>query len=391
MDNNNVNNNTTSGGRLTYNHIKNFTEELERVKNFCKEIKKGQEENCIMENEKRTFDKMKNEYIKLSADMNIMKEDIKEILANYHSLVKRVSFLEEENKNLRKHNKNLVKLIQNRAVANATNPNSARNFNENVNVNNENYIIDNIEPQGNNYISDYTENFNRVQNKYNTANANYNSRTSNNANNSNNINTNVNRENANTNANYYLNTMPSNLNNLNNQMNIDNNFSTPLSDLSAFNNINNTSSNEMLGNIHSNLSNADYKKSKKRFLIQKENLDYNENYPLQSQMAAKNPNREMNSNMTNNNLGNLGNNNTNPASFQQSGMSNRINANSASAKNDFNDRLDYVQENAFKNNNLNNYNDHIGEDFLNNNTNYQAQGNHPYSSSSKQQMINNYN
>ena len=366
--------NTTAGGRLTYNHIKNFTEELERVKSFCKEIKKSQEENCIMENEKRTFDKMKNEYIKLSADINIMKEDIKEILTNSHSLIKRVNFLEEENKNLRKHNKNLVKLIQNRAAINPNNADNYNDFNQNIN---DNYLE--MEHLQGNYIGDYTENINRVQNKYVNANNPYQNtlhpsrQIPNNAN----LNSNFNSNNANTNGNYYVNTIP---NNLNNKTNIDNDFSMPLSDLSAFNNINNTSSNELIGNIHSNTANIDNKKSKKRFLIQKDNLDYNENFPLRSQIGT-NPIRDMNSNMINYNLGDMGNN-TKPGSFQQSEMSNRNYAHSS--KNNY-DRVDYLQENASENNFNNNHN-HNQEDYLSNNN---FKGN--LYNNSNQQMINDHN
>ena len=64
-----------------------------------------------MQNEKKNFEKMKSEHIKLHADLNILKEDVKEILNNYSNLVKRVMYLEDENKNLRQHNKNLVRYI----------------------------------------------------------------------------------------------------------------------------------------------------------------------------------------------------------------------------------------------------------------------------------------
>jgi hypothetical protein len=72
-----------------------LTEEIQHIKNFCKELKKTQEENCIMENEKKNFEKMKSEHIKLHADLNILKEDVKEILSNYSNLVKRVMYLED--------------------------------------------------------------------------------------------------------------------------------------------------------------------------------------------------------------------------------------------------------------------------------------------------------
>lgn len=259
-----------NANKLSYNHIKNFTEELERIKNFCREIKKAQEENCIMENEKKTFDKMKNEYIKLSADLSIMKEDIKEILSNYHALLKRVNYIEEENKNLRSHNKNLVKLIQ------------QRNNNINNNFPNEFYDLNENDIQ-NNYVSDYTDNINRVQSKYNQITKNNHQQ-----------------------INSFANTPT------NNKINIlENNNSVPLSDLSAFNNINNTSSNEMMTNINSNL---ECKKSNRRFLIQKENGDYQDySYDNALHNTLNNPNNKpgskhnygdynINNNQTNNRI-----------------------------------------------------------------------------------------
>jgi len=308
--------------------------------------------------------------------MNIMKEDIKEILTNYHSVVKRVNFLEEENKNLRKHNKNLVKLIQNRA---SNNQNAVGNQFNNLNdYGNEDYA-----EQPGNYIRDYTENINRVQSKHVIANAPYDSMglISQTPNDISNYNNNLNNQKSNCkNGNYYLNTLPSNLNN---KMNIDNNFSTPLSDLSAFNNINNTSSNELIGNINNNMANFDNKKSKKRFLIQKDNLDYNENFPLQSQLT-NNTNRDLNSNVYKNNLA-IAENNLNLGSFHQSGLSNRNYANTN--KNEF-DMIDYAQENISKNNfDQITYDDQITNEYLTN-TNFRANN---FQNNNKHQILNNYN
>jgi predicted nuclease with TOPRIM domain len=112
-------------------------EEIEHIKNFCKDIKKTQEENCIMQNEKKCFDKMKNENIKLNADINIIKEDIKEILTNMHNLNKRVILMEEENKNLRVHNKNLVKYIHD------TGPSSDFS-NRNIHTEGRNFPVENL-------------------------------------------------------------------------------------------------------------------------------------------------------------------------------------------------------------------------------------------------------
>lgn len=107
-----INTNTIlNSHRITYDSVKMLGDEVQHIKDFCLNLKRTVEENCILENEKKNFEKIKNENIKINADLTIMKEDIKEILGNYHNLVKRVNFLEEENANLRKHNKNLVRFI----------------------------------------------------------------------------------------------------------------------------------------------------------------------------------------------------------------------------------------------------------------------------------------
>ena len=67
----------------------------------------------MVDNEKKAFNKMKNDFIKQSADINIMKEDMGELMKNLHFLMRRMDTLEEENKNLRKHNSNLVKFVKN--------------------------------------------------------------------------------------------------------------------------------------------------------------------------------------------------------------------------------------------------------------------------------------
>jgi hypothetical protein len=121
---------------------------MEHLKEVCKDLKKTQEENCLFHNEKTVFEKMKNEHIKINADMNIIKDDIKEILGNYHNLVKRVVGLEEENKNLRAHNKNLIKHVQsfnNGWVENSENITSNNSGNTNNNHLENNYKIESNE------------------------------------------------------------------------------------------------------------------------------------------------------------------------------------------------------------------------------------------------------
>jgi chromosome segregation ATPase len=202
--------------RPSQESIKSLIDEVNHIKEFCKELKKSHDENCIMQNEKKNFEKMKTEHIKLHADMNIIKEDIKEILGNYQHLLHRVNFLEEENKNLRQHNRNLIKYVQsggsnipNYGTGNLNNKNNTLNNYPNTNqIPNQNRLV---LPQ-----EDYNHQYDKINVEY----------------------------------------------------------STPLSELSAFNTVHNQSSVEMNSNINNNIDNNRF--SKKRFLIPKsDDLAYN--------------------------------------------------------------------------------------------------------------------
>jgi hypothetical protein len=106
-----VKKNTDDSKKIPFDNMKSLMDEIEHLKRYCKDLKGTMEENCIMGNERKNFEKMKNEHIKLIADFNIVKEDMQEMLTNYHNLSKRMSILEEENRHLRTHNKNLVKYV----------------------------------------------------------------------------------------------------------------------------------------------------------------------------------------------------------------------------------------------------------------------------------------
>jgi len=194
--------------KISYESIKNLTEEIGHIKEFCKELKKSNEENCIMQNERKNFEKIKTEHIKLHADVNIIKEDLKELMGNYQHLMQRINYLEEENKTLRQHNKNLVRYIQ------------SGNFNTDVTYGN--YINTNS-----NYNNDKNLR-SKIKNAYPDEDHNH----------------------------------------YNNKVNVD--YSSPLSEMSAFNTMNNQSSVEMNNNINNNLENT-----RKRYLIPKSgDMDY---------------------------------------------------------------------------------------------------------------------
>lgn len=86
--------------------------ELKYVKDFCEAIDRHISSNCLMEGERNTFLALKNDYMQAKSDLKIMKEDFSEILLGYSKALKRLEAIEEENRNLRKHNQNLVKVVQ---------------------------------------------------------------------------------------------------------------------------------------------------------------------------------------------------------------------------------------------------------------------------------------
>ena len=98
--------------------VKILSEELKHIKAFCEELKGSLHKNCLIENDKKAFDRMKNENIKMIADVNILKEDIKEINKNYNDLCQRINKIEEDNKNIRQFNKNLIKFIEGKPLVN---------------------------------------------------------------------------------------------------------------------------------------------------------------------------------------------------------------------------------------------------------------------------------
>jgi len=99
--------------KISFENLKKLNDEIDHIKEFCKDLKSTVESTCLVDNEKKSFNKMKNDFIKQNADINIMKEDMGEMMKNLHFLMRRVDVLEDENKNLRRHNQNLVKFVKN--------------------------------------------------------------------------------------------------------------------------------------------------------------------------------------------------------------------------------------------------------------------------------------
>ena len=87
--------------------------------------------NCIMDNEKKNFEKMKEDNIKLNEELTKLKDNLKILDINYKYLLRKLSETEEEQIYLQNENKKLIDYIQQRYMK--------RNFNQiqqnNVNKN----------------------------------------------------------------------------------------------------------------------------------------------------------------------------------------------------------------------------------------------------------------
>ena len=87
--------------------------------------------NCIMDNEKKNFEKMKEDNFKLNEELTKLKDNLKILDINYKYLLRKLSETEEEQIYLQNENKKLIDYIQQRYMK--------RNFNQiqqnNVNKN----------------------------------------------------------------------------------------------------------------------------------------------------------------------------------------------------------------------------------------------------------------
>ena len=95
--------------------------EIREVNKFINNLKDQIYFNCIMDDEKKTFEKMKDDNIKLNDELNKLKDNIKILDVNYKFLLKKLSEAEEEQIYLQNENKKLIDYIQQRYMK--------RNFN----------------------------------------------------------------------------------------------------------------------------------------------------------------------------------------------------------------------------------------------------------------------
>ena len=203
------------------NIINKLTQEVQHIKNYCNELQRQFDNHCLIKNEKKEFENIKKENIKLTAEVSILKDDVAELMKKYGNINNKIESIQQENNNLKIQNKNLLNFISIMSNSTSTNGiNKLKNFNitsltnqeltnnnKNQNNNNESMNIINLINNNNNKNSLINES--RAMNNTNTNNNKndiYN--ISNNLNNFDKLNFNINNNN-----NFNLN----NLNNLNSE------------------------------------------------------------------------------------------------------------------------------------------------------------------------------
>ena len=108
--------------------------ELIEINKLIKNLKDQIYFNCIMDNEKKTFEKMKEDNINLNDEFNKLKDNLKLLDINYKFLLKKLSDVEEEQIYLQNENKKLIDYIEERYIN--------KNYNQKP-KNNQKYLIPN--------------------------------------------------------------------------------------------------------------------------------------------------------------------------------------------------------------------------------------------------------
>ena len=105
--------------------------DIREVNKFINSLKDQIYFNCIMDNEKINFEKMKDDNIKLNDELNKLKDNLKILDVNYKFLLKKLSEAEEEQIYLQNENKKLIDYIQQRYMKRDFNQIQKNNVNKN--------------------------------------------------------------------------------------------------------------------------------------------------------------------------------------------------------------------------------------------------------------------
>ena len=158
--NNNLRNNSPN---ITYNSnfmkkdpnkeliiINKLTQEVEHIKNYCNELKRQFDNHCMIKNEKKEFDNIKKENIKLTAEVSILKDDVAELMKKFSLINNKIDSMQQENNNLKNQNKNLLNFISIMSNNSINGIKQLKTLNMNMNQNNNNNPILSIKNNINN-------------------------------------------------------------------------------------------------------------------------------------------------------------------------------------------------------------------------------------------------
>ena len=214
-----------------------LTEEIEHIKNYCNELQRQFDNHCLIKNEKKEFENIKKENIKLTAEVSILKDDVAELMKKFSLINNKIDSMQQENNSLRMQNKNLLNFISimNNSSSgglkkfknfnmNQTSNNSLLNINNNYNNNIDNANNQDLFPHNNNESMNIINLINNNKsnsrsNSYMDLNSNNNLKRNSNVNSINNNNVNNSNKNvsymSNTNYNFHNNNNNNLINNLN--------------------------------------------------------------------------------------------------------------------------------------------------------------------------------
>ena len=82
------------------NQFELIKDELKEIKKYCNAIDKEVKNHCVLSKDQKEIDQIKKENIKLRSDVNILKDDMKELLKQFESLSSRLTIIEEHNKDI---------------------------------------------------------------------------------------------------------------------------------------------------------------------------------------------------------------------------------------------------------------------------------------------------
>jgi predicted nuclease with TOPRIM domain len=306
--NNNYNNIDNVNNQDLFSHNNNFmkkdpnkeafilgklTEEVEHIKNYCNELQRQFDNHCLIKNEKKEFENIKKENIKLTAEVSILKDDVAELMKKFSLINNKIDSMQQENNNLRMQNKNLLNFISIMNNSSSGGLKKFKTFNMNqtsdnslLNINNNYNNIDNVNNQ-----DLFSHNNNESMNIINLINNNRSNNRSNtymDLNNNNNIKRN------------------SNVNSINNNINNSNKNISYMSNTN-YNFHNNNPNNNLINNLNSDQIDFSISKSMSKNFdkIQIQDQIKDKNYLTYDNFENRNNYMNINSNTITNNQNNI--------------------------------------------------------------------------------------